>query len=62
MGTNALKNKALQQATRHAELYTPPYAIRPLIPFIPEDIRIIWEPTDFGSSYRYEKQAKNPAS
>jgi len=51
MGTNTLKNKALQQATKRVELYTPPYAVRPLIPFISEDIRIIWEPTDFGSSY-----------
>ena len=31
------------------ELYTPEYAIKPLIKYLPKNIKI-WECTDFGSS------------
>lgn len=31
------------------ELYTPDYAIKPLLKYLPKNI-IIWEPTDFGGS------------
>ena len=46
-----LKNKALQNATKYVELYTPPYAVEILLPFIPDNVKTIWEPTDFGKSY-----------
>ena len=40
---NYMKNE------KNDELYTPDYAIEPLLKYLPKD-KIIWECTDFGSS------------
>lgn len=40
---NYMKNE------KNDELYTPDYAIKPLLKYLPKD-KIIWECTDFGSS------------
>ena len=37
------------QNEKNDELYTPEYAIKPLIKYLPKNIKI-WECTDFGSS------------
>ena len=37
------------QNEKNDELYTPKYAIKPLIKYLPKNIKI-WECTDFGSS------------
>lgn len=38
------------QNEKNDELYTPRYAIEPLIKYIPSTIKTIWEATDYGSS------------
>ena len=37
------------KAPKNDEVYTPPYAIYPIVPYIDKDW-VIWEPTDFGGS------------
>ena len=32
------------------EYFTPSYAVKPILKYITKDIKIIWEPTDFGES------------
>ena len=37
------------QNVKNDELYTPKYAVTPLLKYLPKDIKI-WECTDFGQS------------
>jgi hypothetical protein len=45
--TNLLKAKI--QSTNNDELYTPEYAIQPILKYLDKS-KVYWEPTDFGSS------------
>lgn len=48
MGENLMKT-ALKQHTINDEIYTPEYAVKPLLKYLPKDITI-WECTDYGES------------
>jgi len=41
--------EALKQSKKFDEIYTPEYAIKPLLKYLPKN-KVIWECTDFGNS------------